>query len=206
MPEREGPINLIITGVGGQGTVMAARVLATAAVAAGFKVSVGETFGASQRGGSVTGHLRLHRRQAYAPLIPRGRAGIILGFEPLEALRVLLDYGHPETRVIMNDRPVSPISCLSGEESYPEPERIKTAIKELTPHLETVPAVNLALELGRAAAANMVMLGALAGSGLLPLSRDDFLTGMERVFDPRHHRLNREAFRAGWALAGAEGG
>lgn len=202
----ERPVNLIITGVGGQGTITAAKVAATAAVAAGRRVSLGETLGAAQRGGSVLSHVRLHGRRALGPLIPRGRADIILGLEPLETLRVLLDYGHAETKVIMNDRPLNPISCLSGEERYPDPARLEAAVAKLTPDLKIVPAADVALNLGHPAAANMVMLGALAAAEVLPFGPDRFLEGLRSVFDSKLLRLNEEAFRAGLTAADSRRG
>ncbi|MBW2619083.1 MAG: indolepyruvate oxidoreductase subunit beta [Deltaproteobacteria bacterium] len=196
------PLNIIITGVGGQGNVVASRLLATAAVAAGFQAAVGETFGAAQRGGAVVSHVRISAQTIFGPLIPRGRAEIILGLEPLETLRVLLDYGRPETMVIMNDRPVRPISVLSGQERYPDPAKIEQAARRLAPDTRLVPAVDLALGLGQAGAANVVMLGALLAAGRLPLERSHFETALAEVFPPELVELNTQALAAGLAVAG----
>jgi len=92
------PTNIIITGVGGQGNVMASRVLAGMLVNAGYVVTIGETFGMSQRGGSVMSHLRVSSTSVLSPQIPQGRADIIIALEPVEALRVLVKYGIPMSR------------------------------------------------------------------------------------------------------------
>src|SRR5665811_1291684 len=86
-------VDIIIAGVGGQGNVLASQIYAAAAVEAGLKVAVGETYGAAQRGGSVVSHLRISEDCKYGPLIPRGRAEAIVGLEPLEALRAV-SYTH----------------------------------------------------------------------------------------------------------------
>jgi len=94
------PTNIIITGVGGQGNVMASRVLAGMLVNAGFIVTIGETFGMSQRGGSVMSHLRVSSTSVLSPQIPQGRADIVIALEPVEALRVLVKYGNPAVAVL----------------------------------------------------------------------------------------------------------
>ena len=95
------PLNLVIAGVGGQGNILVSEIVATAANEAGYHVTVGESYGLSQRGGAVSSHVRLSREMPYGPVILAGRADVILGFEPVEAARVLLEYGHPGVRVIV---------------------------------------------------------------------------------------------------------
>jgi indolepyruvate ferredoxin oxidoreductase beta subunit len=102
------PYNLIITGVGGQGNVLASRMVGDMLSQLGFYVTIGETFGASQRGGSVMSHLRISAASTFSPQIPRGRAHMIVALEPTEAIRVLRDYGNPEVGVLCNTRPSSP--------------------------------------------------------------------------------------------------
>ena len=89
------PYNIIITGVGGQGNVLASRVLGGMLAAKGYMVTIGETFGASQRGGSVMSHVRVSSKAVSSPQIPRGIADIIVSLEPAEAVRVMADYGNP---------------------------------------------------------------------------------------------------------------
>jgi len=192
------PLNIIITGVGGQGNVLASQVVSAAAVQAGYRVAVGETFGVSQRGGSVMSHVRLSLNRPCGPLIPRGQAHVVAGFEPLETMRVLLDYASAETVVIMNNRPNYPLGCLSGEHRYPDPERVEEAVKKMTPRLHVLPATELAKEAGSPLAANMVMTGALAGSGLLPFGRECFISVIGSLFQGIVRDLNLQAFESGF--------
>ncbi len=194
------PLNVIITGVGGQGNVLASRLLATAAVAAGYQVSVGETFGASQRGGAVMSHVRLHPTLRTGPLIPRGKANVIVGLEPLETLRVLADYGNPETTVLASDRPIYPIAVLSGKATYPAVDAIAEALSTLAPATKLLPAVKAAQETGNAKATNVVMLGALAACGALDLPAGRYLEALPLVLKPKLRELNRGAFEAGRRL------
>ena len=100
------PYNLIITGVGGQGNVLASRMVGDMLSQLGLYVTIGETFGASQRGGSVMSHLRISAASTFSPQIPKGKAHMIVALEPTEAIRVLLDYGNPEVGVLSNTRPI----------------------------------------------------------------------------------------------------
>ena len=103
------PYNIVITGVGGQGNVMASRILGNMLSEKGLRVTIGETFGASQRGGSVMSHLRISAAATWSPQIPKGKAHMVIALEPIEALRVLMVYGNPQTRVLCNIRPIQPV-------------------------------------------------------------------------------------------------
>ena len=122
---RKDPFNIVITGVGGQGNVMASRVLSKMLVRRGFRVTIGETFGMSQRGGSVMSHIRVSSSSVWSPQIPKGRADLIVAIEPVEALRVLADYGNPAVKVLVNMRPIYPVGVITGEADYPAPETIR---------------------------------------------------------------------------------
>jgi len=198
------PLNIIFTGVGGQGNVLSSKLVAVAAVEAGYRVAVGETFGMSQRGGSVMSHVRISRDQAYGPLIPRSRAKLIVGFEPLETLRMLVKYANPDTVVIMNDRPNYPINCLLGEDEYPDPVRIGETIRQLASRLHCLPATTLAQQAGSPQAANMVLTGALAGSGLLPFGREYFTKTIELLFAGTLRAINLAAFELGCQVTSAQ--
>lgn len=192
------PLNIIITGVGGQGNVLASQVVSVAAVEAGYRVVVGETFGVSQRGGSVMSHVRISKDKTYGPLIPRGQAGLIAGFEPLETIRVMFNYANQDTVMIMNGRPNYPLSCLLGEDNYPEPARIEDTIRKRVARLYCLPATELAKEAGSPLAANMVMTGALVGCGLLPFGREYFTRTIETLFKDSIRDLNLTAFELGY--------
>lgn len=193
------PINLIITGVGGQGNILASQLTATAAIGEGFYSSIGETYGASQRGGSVMSHVRFSKEFQYGPLIPSGEADLILAFEPLEALRVLVDYGNDATEVILNPRPNYPISVLTGAQQYPPVEELLEKIKGLARKARVVKATELAKELGALVAQNVVMVGALAASGLLPVPVESFEKTIAEVFEDSDEKreFNLKAFKLG---------
>ena len=195
-----GVINIIITGVGGQGNVVASQIVASAALDAGFQVYIGETFGASQRGGSVMSHVRIFRTGFCGPLIPEGECDLILGFEPLETFKILHKYGNEDTVVIMNDRPTYPVCVLSGREAYPELEDLKNAVMMLARNTYITQATQLAIEIGNVMATNIVMTGMAAGSGILPVARNHFEKCIGRLFSGELYDLNIEAFGKGYAV------
>jgi indolepyruvate ferredoxin oxidoreductase, beta subunit len=197
---RKEPINLIITGVGGQGNVLSSQILGQALVQKGFWVTIGETYGASQRGGSVMSHIRLSSRKQLSPLISRGKADVVLGLEPVEALRVLTVYGNRETVVIANTRPIYPVDVTSGDENYPEMEEIESALKSLSRRLHWVPATEKALAMGSPILGNMIMIGALLKLRLLPLSAADFCQTLGQNFRGKRLEVNLEALKAGQDL------
>jgi len=125
------PFNLIITGVGGQGNVLASRVLGNIFANKGYTVTIGETFGASQRGGSVMSHLRISSESCFSPQIPKGQAHMIVALEPTEALGVLADYGNNEIKVLCNNRPIHSVGVICGEQKYPEQAQIQEWTGEL---------------------------------------------------------------------------
>lgn len=106
--EWKDPLNLIITGVGGQGNILISKLIGEAILEDGYWVTIGETYGASQRGGSVASHVRISKNTQQGPLTPEGRADIILGLEPVESLRMLCLYGNPKTCVITTSDPFIP--------------------------------------------------------------------------------------------------
>ena len=190
-------VNVIIAGVGGQGNVVASEILATALARAGYRVSVGETFGASQRGGSVMSHVRAARDATPGPLIPKGLADIVLGFEPLETLRLLAEYGRETTRVVVNPRPVYPLAVQQGQATYPEPAELLTKLAGLAAEVLAVDATGLARQAGDVRAQNLAMVGGLVGAGWLPLDADAVERVLAERFSDEVLRLNLDAFRRG---------
>lgn len=191
------PFNLIITGVGGQGNVLASKVLANMFVNKGLKVTVGETFGASQRGGSVMSHMRISGVSQWSPQIPRGRAHMIIALEPIEALRVLSIYGNPETDAIVNSRPVYPVGVICGEQEYPELEKISHWLEEFSRNHWILPATDEAMKLGAPILGNIILIGALAGIGVLPVEREGFAKVISTVMPGDKLEINLEAFDIG---------
>ena len=201
------PLNLIITGVGGQGSLLASQVLGQLLVDQGLVVTIGETLGLSQRGGTVVSQLRISATDEHAPVIPEGRGHLIVALEPVEGLRALARFGNPEIDLLMNTRPVYPLGVLAGEETYPGREVIDGAARDLCRRLWTVDASELALGLGDARLANTAMLGALFGLGLLPASaeREALREVLGRVLPAERVEQNLEAFELGAASVAATG-
>jgi len=195
------PLNLIIAGVGGQGNILASQIVATAGIKEGLYVTVGETYGASQRGGPVMSHIRFSARAQCGPLIPEGEADIIVGLEPIEALRIIGDFGNPKTRVIVSPRPIYPIWVLSGQATYPPVEEILQRLGELVAEVKVVEAIK---EGETGLAANVVIVGALAGSRVLPIEIKNFEESLREIFSPRDVELNLKAFRKGVELSGSK--
>jgi indolepyruvate ferredoxin oxidoreductase, beta subunit len=192
--------NLILTGVGGQGNVMASRTLAGMLVEAGYVVTIGETFGMSQRGGSVMSHLRISPNEVKSPQIPYGQADVIVGLEPLEALRVLTIYGNPQICVLSNSRPVYPIGVITGELSYPPPEMIEAAFGRLCERYWMIDATAAALRFGNPVFSNIIMIGALAQTGLLPFDRRMFEREIRKTLPRDKCVVNLMAFDAGVSM------
>ena len=194
---RKDPINLIITGVGGQGNILISKLMGEAMLEEGYWVTIGETYGASQRGGSVASHVRISKTTQHGPLIPEGQAHIILGLEPMESLRMLGTYGNPKTDVITNIRPVHPMAVAIGEAEYPSLDRIKQGIRELSRDAWYLDASEIAIELGAPLLTNMVMAGALIGSGRISLEEEEFERQLKMNFDKEKLSLNLKAFTLG---------
>jgi indolepyruvate ferredoxin oxidoreductase beta subunit len=206
MPLVPDPFNIIISGVGGQGNILASDLLSRTFCEDGYFVSVGETYGATQRGGSVMSHVRLSNKHLYGPLIPEGEAHIIIGFEPLEVLRMLQDYGHALVRVIMNDRPLYPLEALQRQVEYPPLEDLISRIEALAAELKIVRATDLAKKAGNPLAQNVVMVGAFAGLNWVPLEKERFLGTLGETFFGERLELNKMAFDLGFeAVSGNRG-
>ncbi len=150
-------------------------------------------------------HVRISRQKQYGPLIPRGRARVVVGLEPLETLRLLADYVNNTTVVIMNDRPNFPLGCLTGADSYPDIELMKSITAGIVGRLVSIPASRLAAEAGSLLSTNTVMTGALSGSGILPFGRDYFLAAIESLFSGEAGEINKTAFLAGYDQTGSGG-
>jgi indolepyruvate ferredoxin oxidoreductase beta subunit len=192
------PSNIIITGVGGQGNVMASRVLGNMMVKDGYRVTIGETFGASQRGGSVMSHLRISKERSWSPQIPRGQADIIIALEPSEALRLLSTYGNPRVRVLSNTRPIHSVSVIAGDAKYPSMDEIRSSIEELTADAWFVAATEEAVKMmGNPIYGNIIILGALAGTGAFPMDRENFKAVIAESFPADRFDANVKAYDLG---------
>ena len=195
--KNNGSLNLIVCGTGGQGNVLLSRLVARMYAAKGYYVTIGETFGMSQRGGNVMSHVRISRTRSYGPLIPEGQGHIIISIEPTETIRVLGVYGNPDIAIITNTRPIYPISTITGESDYPEIEEIKRVIRELSAKSWFLDATRISLEMGNPILTNMIMMGALVGVGMTELTMDDLEDVLQDTFAEEIAKTNIDAAKRG---------
>ena len=188
--------NIILCGVGGQGTVLASRLISAAAMAKGIPVLSAETIGMAQRGGSVFSHIRLGEG-IYSPMIARGEADLIIGFEPGEAVR-LLPFLKPGGRMIVSDRAVMPVTASLSGTDY----RASDMLEFLSAHvadLQVIDAEKAMREIGSPKVLNLILLGAAVSGGALGLDRKDLEEAVRARIPEKFRELN---FRA-LAYAGA---
>ena len=193
-------LNLIIAGVGGQGNVLASQVLGQAAVQKGLRVTIGETFGLSQRGGPVLSHVRLSDSRLRGPIIPPNSAHIMVGLEPLEPIRILKEFGNENTIFIVNSRPIHPLNVIAGEASYPDEAWLKESLKRFGSRVFWIDGTALAISLGGAIMLNMIMLGALTAIDDFPVSTIDIKQVVRDIFPASKLELNDQALDMGGAL------
>lgn len=190
------PLNIIIAGVGGQGNLLASHVIAKAAVDKGYRVITSETFGASQRGGAVASHIRISET-ALGPVIPKGECDILIGFEPLEALRYANKFLKPDGIAIVNLRQILPMNAIIGTTQYPDLKEVIKLIEKTCKKVYTFNATDLAVKTGNALTMNMVMVGSLIGSEVTPILRDDILKSVKESVKPRTLDMNIQAIDFG---------
>lgn len=200
------PLNMIICGIGGQGNVLASEIVSSTLNDMGYRVAVGETYGASQRGGSVMSHVRVSESDDFGVLIPSGEAHIIIGFEPLEALRMARQYANKDTMIIYDPRPVYPLGVLQGNQTYPPVEAISKELLTLAKEAHAVNAADIAIAVGDSRAANIVLLGAFSRLPGSPLNRDELAAILAQRFQGEALEINRKAFASGWAAIDSKGG
>ncbi len=182
--------NVLLCGVGGQGTVLASKLLAAAAMDKGIPVLTAETIGMAQRGGSVTSHLRMGE-PLYSPLIGKGSADLIIGFEPGETVR-MLPYLKPDGTVVTSSRPVRPVmGTLSGTD-YTGSEMIEY-LKKKVKNLIVVDADQAAKDLGSSKVLNVVLLGAALSGNALDFTEEEIKTAVREKVAPQYQDLNLRA-------------
>lgn len=183
--------NVLMSGVGGQGILLASEILSEAAMLAGFDVKKSEIHGMSQRGGCVVSHVR-YGRQVFSPIVPEGEGDILFGFELMETCRSL-PLLKPGGAVVANDLRISPPSVLMGQEPYPEGlvERIKARF----PDFQLLDGQHVAEQAGNVRAANTVLLGAV--SKRLNIAEQFWMQALEKMVPPKALEVNRKAFQLG---------
>ncbi len=185
-------LNILIVGVGGQGTLLASRVLGQFATGRGLDCKLSEVHGMAQRGGSVVTHVRIAKK-VYSPVIAEGRADIIIAFEELEALRAR-HYLSEEGIMIVNSQEIYPMPVIIGAVSYPE-NPIAT-IKSEGKNVITLNALDLAKECGNIKASNTVMIGKMAK--ILDIPLDEMKEVLKVVVPERFIELNLLAVEKGY--------
>ena len=199
-------INLIVAGVGGQGSILASHIIAEAAIlgaakagaaagGASVNVRVGETFGAAMRGGAVASHVRIG--DVHGPLVGKGQADLVLALEPLEGLRIGVEYVKSGGIAILNNDQFAPVDVKIGAARYPSIDEIVKGLEELGGVVTVIDATRIALEAGTAKAMNVVMLGAAYASGLLPFDEQIMVEAMRERVPQKFLDVNLKAFTLG---------
>ena len=183
--------SIMIVGVGGQGTLLASRILGNTLIGAGYDVKVSEVHGMSQRGGSVTTYVRFGEK-VWSPIIEKGGADIILSFELLEALRTL-PYLKPDGQIIVNTQQIDPMPVIIGAAEYPK--GIEEALAKQA-KLTAVDALALAKEAGSIKAVNVVLIGLLARNTSIP--REQWEETIRTTVPPKFLEINLKAFALGY--------
>lgn len=187
---------MIIAGVGGQGSILASHMVATAAIREGLRARVGETFGAAMRGGAVASHVRIGK-DVNAPLVPKGGADIVLALEPLEGLRNVVKFLKTGGTLLTNTRAWLPVDVSIGRAKYPSMESIRESVDKLGGKIVEVDATSLAQETGNVRTMNVVMLGLLAATGRLPVSVETLKQVIKENVPPKTIDINVRAFEVG---------
>jgi indolepyruvate ferredoxin oxidoreductase beta subunit len=187
-------LNIIIAGVGGQGTILASRVLAQAALNAGLEAKTSETIGMAQREGSVQSHVRINAAN-YGPVIGRNQGDILLGFEPAEAQRAI-GLIKPSGFGLVNIHPIRPVTVALGTAAYPL-EQIKAFLSSQSFPIIFLNAFQFAATIGNIKTINAIMLGALAGSGRLPFDQKQVRKALLEIVPDRFRSINERAFDIG---------
>ncbi len=196
MATKNQEINIIICGTGGQGVVLVSELLGNAAVRGGVAVKGSEVLGMAQRGGSVFSNLRLGG-DVIAPMTPEGKVDVLIAVEPSEALRNI-QYLAKNSVVVLNTTTVMPYTVYLGQSGYPTREQIIEKLKKVTDRIITLDASGLAKEAGSAQATNVVMLGALFGTGLMPVKEETAKEAILSRFKAKVGDINIKAFDLGY--------
>ncbi|MCX8130360.1 MAG: indolepyruvate oxidoreductase subunit beta [Clostridia bacterium] len=186
-------LNIMLVGVGGQGSLLASRVLGNVAMKIGFDVKVSEVHGMSQRGGSVVTYVKMDKK-VYSPLVDKGEADIIIAFEQLEAMR-WVEYLKKDGKMIISEQKINPMPVIIGRAKYPE--SIIEKIKNVCSNILAIDALHLAKECGNIKATNIVLLGLMAKS--TGIEKEIWLEAMKEVIPQKLLDVNVKAFEAGYA-------
>lgn len=186
-------VSVFLTGVGGQGILLASAILSRVAMLSGFDVKTNEVHGMAQRGGTVIAQVR-YGKQVYSPLVTIGTARVLCAFEGVEAIRAA-HYLAPDGLAVVNQYRIIPVTVSSGTATYPED--IADMLAKQFPRLSYFDATQKAIEVGTAKAANVVLLGAVSRG--LDLAEETWLEAIRKTVKPKFIDVNLKAFAAGRA-------
>ena len=187
--------NIVIAGVGGQGTVLAAKLVARAAMDAGFAVRTSETIGMAQRGGSVVSYVRIADAPIASPLMPPGSADALLGFEPGEVVRSL-HFLRPGGTVVVTPHTVAPVTAALTQTEYSGPAMI-AYLGQCGGRLVVIDGDAICAEVGSPKVLNVALIGAAAAAGALGLTLDQIEHALRKSLRPKLVDMNVRALRAG---------
>ncbi|MBU3190980.1 indolepyruvate oxidoreductase subunit beta [Clostridium bowmanii] len=183
--------NVLFVGVGGQGTILASKILTEGLLKSGYDVKMSEVHGMAQRGGSVTTQVRFGEK-VYSPLVEKGKVDVIVSFEKSEAARYL-PYLKKDGYMVVNDYEIYPIPVLIGKEKYPE--NVNEKLSEIVHNIVIINAAEIAENLGNVKAQNVVLLGALIK--VLKLENINWDEVISDIVPPKAIEINKKAFKAG---------
>ncbi len=186
--------NIMFTGVGGTGVITAARILASAALNEGLNVRLGEIHGMSQRLGAVKCSIRIGEN-VHGPIIPTGKADLLLSIEPIEALRNV-NRVMPSGTIIVGQYRITPTAVLLGRAEYPSDETILQNLAKFAKVI-TFDAAKFAQEAGGILTMNIVLIGAAIGLKLLPIKEETVITTIRDILPNRYHEMNISALEMG---------
>jgi indolepyruvate ferredoxin oxidoreductase beta subunit len=189
--------NIVLCGVGGQGTILASKVIAQTAVRLGQNCRVGETHGMSQRGGSVISHVRIGS-DVYGALTPDAMGDLMIAFEPVESLRYM-NYLKKDSYIILNSQPIIPTSVNAGLATYPLYEDILKELQAVSCHIVDVPATKISEGIGGPLFLNMVVLGTATKVPGFPYTEKEIKQSIEELVKPQFIEINLKAYEAGIA-------
>ncbi len=189
-------INIAITGVGGQGVLTLAEILAKSALLDSHNVRVGEIHGMAQRGGHVVCTVRIGEK-AKGPIVDPGAAHLVVGFEPVETLREI-HLIRENGIVIMNSNVQYPVAVSMGKAEYPSEDEIRNNIREFTKSIHEFDAMKFATDAGSSRSMNIVMFGAIIGSQITPIRKESAIQVVREAFPSRFEAANVNAFEAGF--------
>ena len=185
--------NIMIVGVGGQGSLLASKLLGRLLMNEGYDAKVSEVHGMSQRGGSVVTYVR-YGEKVYSPVIDAGQADVIVSFEILEAAR-WMNYLAPDGQIITNTQQIDPMPVITGAAQYPE--NLADKMKAAGAKVDAIDALAFATEAGSSKAVNIVMMGRL--SKYFDFTKEAWIKALEETVPERFLELNRKAFELGAA-------